>query len=195
MEKIKTLLPIALVGLSLILGSLLFTSTPSTQTGISQGITRHEAICLSVNRWTPDGYIYEEPECTHSVLFSIGGNHTVNLLLGKIPPADASTADNVSFIAVGNGTDPASGDTTLNNEIAESGLTRAYADSTKVDATTGNATLYKLFTFTGTGPCVINTTALFNASSGGIPFVGGSFTSRTLYENDQPNITAHFWVT
>ena len=125
--------------------------------------------------------------CGHNIVTNAGLNH-LKEFLGQ---GNAGSA-NASIIAVGNGTAPVAGSATLNNEIDDCGFSRPGATYASIG--TGNWSL----THTWTSSCnseVVNTTALFNDSSGGTMFAGNSFTSVTLQANDQLNVTWTIWVT
>jgi len=177
-----------LVALSALLGVMI--SVPQPVTNVYGQYIRHGgAFCVQLNKWTPDGYIQGEEECSHNTLMNAGANLTLDLLTGR------TGSTNVSWIAIGNGTDPTATSTTLNMERAENGLARALGTLTVI--TTGaiqNMSYNKVFTYTGTASQIVNTSALFNASSGGVMFIGNHFTDRTMQTNDQLNITAYFWT-
>lgn len=90
------------------------------------------------------------------------------------------------YIALGNGTVPTTGSTTLDSEIAESGLERAQADYTSLG--TGHWKLEEIFTATGTVNS-IHTVGLFNASSSGTMIAGNNFSSVNMENADSLNIT------
>ena len=81
----------------------------------------------------------------------------------------------VNKFALGNGTAPAAGSTTLDDEITDCGLARATA-TTYVDNGDGDWTWSETFTSTCDG-VAINTTALFNATSAGTMYAGDTFAS------------------
>lgn len=125
-------------------------------------------------------------EKTHNILTDAGKNWLRDLIGNW---AGGTTA--MKYIAVGNGTAPASGSTTLNAEITDCGLARASATYTSIG--TGNWSQGYLWTSSCNNE-VVNTTALFNASSTGTMFMGDSFTSVTLQNTHQLNITITQWV-
>jgi len=73
------------------------------------------------------------------------------------------------YLAVGTGTTAvAAGDTTLETEVAASGLSRAQDSSpTRTTTNVTNDTLVLNYTFTVTGSVTIGEAGVFNASSGG----------------------------
>ena len=190
-SKVKTLLLTMLVTLSFALGSL---STPSSKSNMGYGeeIPHGGVICVGYNKWTPQGYVIGEQECDDAtnVLTNMGRNYTIAMLSGT-GATGAMTA-----VGVGNGTTPAATNVVLNSEITDNGLARAAGTVTiLLDETTKNATVNKVFTYTGTAAEIVNTTALFNSTTvaGSTMFIADSFTSRTLQTNDQINITAWYW--
>jgi hypothetical protein len=90
------------------------------------------------------------------------------------------------FIAVGNGSAPTVDSTSLDNEITEAGLTRAAG--TYFSTGIGTWKIEKIFSVTGTVNS-INSTALFNASSGGTMLAGDTFTNTNVAPGDSLNIT------
>jgi len=121
---------------------------------------------------------YEE---THNVFTDAGKNY-VKQALGNAE--FGATA--FKYVAVGNGTAPASGSTTLNSEIAESGLTRA--SGTYTSTGTGAWKIEKVFSVTGTVGSV-NSTGLFNASATGTMIAGDTFSNTNVASGDSLNIT------
>ena len=79
-----------------------------------------------------------------------------------------STEAKFDYIAVGTGTNAAAaGDTTLQTELAASGLTRAVGTVTRVTTTQTNDTHNVAKTFTVTGTAAITEMGLLNAASNG----------------------------
>jgi len=105
----------------------------------------------------------------------------------------SAAAGNFSYIALGNITSGGQDttDTSLANEWASCGLTRGAGVYT--DIGTGNWSLSKVWT--ATGACLVNTTGLFNATSGDTMFAENNFTTVSLQANDQINVTWTIWVT
>lgn len=125
-------------------------------------------------------------ESSSNVLTSVGSNLTTDYLAS----GDGAAVD---YIGVGNGTVPTQGSTSLNNEIAESGLSRAQGAISNIN---GNITITIEFTYSGSAALPVNTTGLWNASSGDEGFFAADeFTDRTLQENDKLNITWSYWAT
>lgn len=110
-------------------------------------------------------------------------NHNVITNVGKDAIEDRMFNNGTSFnyLAVGNGTVPAVADTTLNNEIATGGLSRAVG--TYYSNGVGNWSLVKTYTASATLVSV-NSTAIFNLSSGGTMLAGGTFSNTNLNSGD-----------
>ena len=98
----------------------------------------------------------------------------------------------VDYIALANGTSPVIGSTTLDAEWASCGLSRSQA--TYYSNGDGNWTMAVTFTATADG-CQVNTTGIFNATSGGTMFAGDTYSSTdTLNTNYQLQQNWTFWV-
>jgi len=156
----------------LLLGTLAVTSISG-----GEGIRYHSMVCVYKNG--------ELIQCDHNVLTNNGKDLIQSYLSGGAGAA-------VDYIALGNGSAPTSTSTTLDNEITTSGLARAQGSVSSVG--TGNWSLNHQWTSTGDN-IVVNTTALFNASSGGTMFAGNEFTDVTLQKDDKINVTWWVWVT
>ncbi|MCD6572260.1 MAG: hypothetical protein J7K62_03210 [Thermoplasmata archaeon] len=143
---------------------------------ITSPINYKATVCVRILR--ADGTI-DNVGCSSNVITESGLNH-IKYLLGTGISSDA-----VKYIALGNGTAPTSTSTSLNNEITNCGLTRA--EGTYTSNGVGNWNISKTWTSTCDG-VPINTTALFNASSGGTIFAGHNFGTRIVYSNDQIQI-------
>lgn len=185
MENKRIVLLVPLIAMSMLLGSMLSTPIPST-TGTAQVIGHGGAFEYQHIR---NGKVIDEWSDSNTLMYA-GGNMTVEKLIGGGTPAAAD------YIAIGNGTAPAAASTTLDSENADGvGLDRAQGTIAK--AVTGNiwnASVNYVFTYTGAGSCVVNSSALFNASANGVMFIGSDFTDRTMETNDQLNMTAYFWA-
>jgi len=125
-------------------------------------------------------------EKTHNTFVDAGKNWTRDCIGQGICGATA-----FKYIAVGNTTAPTSSSTSLAGEIADCGLARA--SGTYATIGTGNWSITYLWTSSCNNEAV-NTTALFNASSTGTMFMGDSFTTVTLQNTHQLNITITQWV-
>jgi hypothetical protein len=154
--------------------------------GTPSSIEYHSEVCKNVIRYST-GEI-EDLGCTPNIVTNAGLNH-LKEFLGQ---GNAGSV-NASIITVGNGTAPVAASTTLNNEITDCGFSRQGATYTSIG--TGNWSLTKTWTDVSCNGLVVNTTALFNASTSGTMFAGNSFTSVTLQSNDQLNVTWTIWVT
>jgi hypothetical protein len=148
-------------------------------------INYHSSVCKVVTR--ADGTV-EDLGCNPNIVTNAGLNH-LKEFLGQ---GNAGSV-NASIITVGNGTAPVAGSTTLNNEITDCGFGRR--GPTYASIGTGNWSLTYTWTDASCNGLVVNTTGLFNASSGGTMFAGNSFTSVTLQSSDQLNVTWTIWVT
>ena len=97
----------------------------------------------------------------------------------------------VKYLALGNTTAPAIGDTTLAGEQTADGLQRA--TGTYYDLGTGWWEINNTFTYTGSTSRVVNTTANFNATSSGTMYAGGTITTVTFTTNgDQLKLRHNF---
>ena len=117
-----------------------------------------------------------------SNLLTDAGANALKSLIGD----GSGTAVAYDYIAVGNGTVPATGSTTLDSEIAEAGLSRAQGSYTSLG--TGHWKIEKVYSVTGTVEDV-NSTALFNASSSGTMIAGDTFTDTNVANGDSLNIS------
>jgi hypothetical protein len=149
-------------------------------------IKYHSSVCKVVTR--VDGTV-EDLGCGPNLVVN-GGLDFINSCIGK---GLCGTPTNFSIIALGGNTTPqAATDTTLANEWATNGLSRAAATYTYIG--TGNWSITKTWTDT-TAASVVNTTGLFNATSSGTLFAENYFTPVTLQIADQLNVTWTIWVT
>lgn len=155
--------------------------TPISENQV-QGITHGDKWCAQIIR--ADGTV-EAPYCAENTYTNAGKNATRDLLGG------GSGTAAFDYIALGNTTSPTATDTTLGGEYAAGGLTRAQGTYYSLTQA-GNWTISKTFTATADN-LLVNTTALFNASSSGVMLAGFSFTDATLQTNDQITINATIW--
>lgn len=96
----------------------------------------------------------------------------------------------ITHIAVGTGaTAPASGDTTLQTELATSGLTRASATISTTTTTVTNDTMQAQVTFTVTGTQAITESGLFNASTSGTMLCRQTFSAINVLNGDTLQVT------
>jgi hypothetical protein len=186
-KEVSTFLVIGVLFLSIF--SILFVfsfTSPSPNVNLGTGINHGDRWCVQVTK--ADGTklpMY----CGQNTYTTAGQNATRDLL------GDGSAGPGFKYIALGNGTAPASTDTSLNSEITSgqnSGLARALGTYTSLPAP-GNWTISNTFTSSQNSQ-VVNTTALFNDSSSGFELAGFSFTSATLQTNDQITINATIWT-
>lgn len=165
---------IALISVAIYSFPITQTSKDSAQLGI------HSSVC-----------IYKNNEliapCTHNTMTNAGLNWTRDLIGAQ------AASGNMSIIAVGNGTTAESVES-LNSEITDCGLTRAVASYSVNQTASGSWFVSKEFTSSCNNE-VVNTTALFNATSGGTMFAGKNFdASVTLQNGDKLNVTWKIWV-
>ncbi len=116
-----------------------------------------------------------------NLLTDAGANH-IKFCLGQ----GGCGTGAFDYIAVGNGSAPTTSSTSLDSEIAESGLSRASGTYTSLG--TGHWKIEKIFSVTGTVNS-INSTALFNASSSGTMIAGDTFPDTNVANGDSLNIT------
>ena len=155
-------------------------SQPQTQTIETQPVLNSIAfkdhICAFLIR---DGTTIPLGPCQHNVVTLSGLNATATQLFG-------ATAQNFTFIGLSNQSG-SSTSTTLPGEITStdcSGLQRA-GGTVIINGQTCNVTIRNLFTSSCPGPIVVNSTGLFNASSGGTLFALGNITNATMFSADQ----------
>jgi len=101
--------------------------------------------------------------CVHNVLTDQGKEDLEGIISGKY-----------KYIALGNGSAPTPSSTSLDNEQTDCGLERKAG--TYYDLGTGNWEINTTFTYTCDSSRTINTTAAFNATSGGVMLAGGTIT-------------------
>lgn len=96
----------------------------------------------------------------------------------------------ITHIGVGTGaTAPASGDTTLQTELATSGLTRASATISTTTTTVTNDTMQAQVTFTVTGTQAVTESGLFNASTSGTMLCRQTFSAINVLNGDTLQVT------
>ena len=146
-----------------------------TKDGTTQTISFHTQVCVYKNG-VPIG-------CNHNILTNAGKDHIKYLLgVGLNSPA--------IYLALGNTTAPTETDTSLPGEITGCGLDRA--QGTYYSNGVGNWTISH--TWTSSCTITVNTTGLYNATSGGTFFSGTSFSSVDLQADDQLTINYTIWV-
>lgn len=146
------------------------------------GIHHGDIWCSQITK--ADGTILPA-ECGLNTYTNAGMNATRDLLGSGIGTAG------FKYIALGNLTVPDATSTTLAGEYTTGGLQRALGTYFSLPQN-GNWTISKTFTSTADA-LLVNTTGLFNASSGGSMLAGFSFTSATLQTNDQITINSTIW--
>lgn len=162
--------------------AFIVTSSPSPNVvSQTQGLHHGDHWCTQILR--ADGTL-ESPVCGENTYTNAGKNATRDYLWG-------TAGANFDYLALGNKTATSSTSTTLDGEYAGGGLQRAQGTIYNL-AQAGNVTVSKTFTSTANN-LLVNTTALFNATSGGTLFAGFSFTSATLQTGDKIIINATIW--
>jgi len=134
---------------------------------------------------SPSGELIQDLGCDKNVITNDGLDH-IKYLLGQGVSSGA-----VDYIALGNGTAPTQSSTDLNSEITNCGLSRA--QGTFVNNGVGNWSIFKTFTSTCNN-VPVNTTALFNATTGGIIFAGDNFTTVNMQNGYQLQIYWTIWT-
>jgi len=109
--------------------------------------------------------------CKHNVITNAGLDDIENVLAGKY-----------KYIALGNGTAPTQSSTSLDNEQTDCGLARQ--EGTYYDLGVGNWEINTTFTYTCDTTRIVNTTAAFNATSGGIMFAGGLLNAEAQFSTN-----------
>lgn len=125
------------------------------------------------------------------------GTKYVRNLITTAGKAGAAAAINGSgftahhdYIATGTGTTAANvADTTLETELAASGLTRAQGTASRVTTTVANDTAQVTKTFTVTGTVAVTEAGLLNASSSGVLLARQVFTAINVVNGDSLTIT------
>jgi hypothetical protein len=126
-------------------------------------------------------------EYRENTITNAGLNH-VEFLMG------VGVNSPVKYLALGNGSVPAIGDTTLNSEITLCGLGRA--TGTFYDLGTGWWEVNNTFTYTCSTSMMANSTGAFNATSSGTFYAGGTITAVTFTTNgDQLKLRHNFTFT
>lgn len=194
-KKIIPIPMIAILGMVFLVGIGISStgSTPEIQDNffMGDGLTKGEMICPTIIRANGD---IEEYPCTHNV-FTNDGKNWIRNCLGQADCGGA-TATAFDYMAVGNGSAPGAGSSTLDDEITVCGF---YNGANRYQGTyntvgTGNWSLTYIWTSTCNDQ-VVNTTALFNATTSGIMLAAGTLSSEvTLQNNDQLNVTYTTWM-
>lgn len=190
-KKNFMILGIAVFSLMLLgLSAFMFSTSPAPEGSYAMAgdsINYDANVCVTHVR--ADGTVAMS-ECSHNLLTDAGKN----LIKDAIGSGGSISA--VDYIALCNATAgcgaPASGDTTLENELAGGGLERTQA--THGDLGVGNWSEYVTFTAT-IDNLETNKTGIFNASSTGTLFAENTFTLVTLQTNDQLTINWTIQVT
>lgn len=111
----------------------------------------------------------------------------------RINGADAEAA--FTYIAMGTGaTAAAAGNTTLQTELAASGLSRANATASRVTTTVTNDTAQLVYTFSVTGTAAVTESGVLNAASVGTLLARQVFSAINVVNGDSLQITWKFAV-
>jgi len=183
-KKLKYMIPLLVVFTSVFL--LAYGFNFNSEGGISSEIEYNSMVCKQITR--ADGSV-EAPECSSNLLMSAGAE-AIEQILGV--GLNVAAYDYIALCnATAGCTDPAAGDTTLDNELAAGGLSRSQGDYTSNG--NGNWTISETFTASANN-LVTNVTGIFNASSSGTMLAQNSFTSATLQSSDQLTVNWTIWV-
>jgi hypothetical protein len=100
-----------------------------------------------------------------------------------------------TYIAVGTGTTAAAaGDTTLQTELATSGLSRANATASRTTTDVTNDTAQLVYTFTVTGTQAVTESGVLNAAAAGVLLARQVFSAINVVNGDSLQITWKFDV-
>ncbi len=95
-----------------------------------------------------------------------------------------------TYIGVGTGTtSPAAGNTTLETELAASGLSRANGTVSRITTSVTNDTAQVTYAFSVTGSQAVTEAGLFNASSSGTLLARQAFSALNVVNGDSLTIT------
>jgi len=148
--------------------------------GIGEGIKYTGIMCYQVND--------NPPVCSPNTYTNFGMNVTRDALTGS---------GDVKYISVGNGSAVAAATVALDSEINECGVT-SYASGTVTALLTsvGNYSIQKQYSVT-CGVPLVNTTGIYNASSGNTLFAGDTISPSVsnLASGDTLTITWYIWST
>jgi len=157
----------------------------NTIVSIKEPMYSGSSVCARILRASG---IVEDLGCNENTWTNSGKNWTRDCIGQGVCGATA-----FKYLALGNTSAPSATSTTLAGEIADCGLARASGTYVTETASVGNWTIY----YTWTSTCnneVVNTTAVFNATSGGIMLAGTTITSATLQSSDQLQVNYTKWV-
>jgi len=165
---------LTVIASGIIAGSMLITKNVSLEDlpgsdGSMANLMANQQFCVE---FKPSGSsIWQDYGCKKNTITTAGLNY-VELLLGVGANSPAK------YLALGNGTTVAVGDTTLNNEQTDCGLARA--TGTYYDLGNGWWEINNTYTYSCSVSRVVNTTANFNASSSGTLYAGGTISTVTF---------------
>lgn len=145
----------------------------------------HSQVCVYKNN--------QLVKCGHNIVQN-GGLNVIKECIGHGGCGASASMGNFSYIALGNITAAqAVTDITLANEWIACSLQRT-TNNAYTSIGNGNWSISQVWTANASN-CVVNTTGLFNATSGGVMFAQNNFTTVTLQANDQLNVTWTIWIT
>jgi len=173
---------------SILIASLAAMAMMTSNTGISIKEPMHSSssVCAQIIR--ADGTT-EDLGCKENVWTNTGKNWTRDCIGQFLCGATA-----FKYLAVGNGSAPSATSTTLDSEITTCGFNRTTAGTYVTEqASVGNWTIYQTWTSTCNN-LVVNSTAVFNATSAGTMLAGTTITSATLQSSDQLQVNYTKWV-
>lgn len=144
--------------------------TPQETPGVGIGLSTY--YCVEFKPSESDEW--KDYGCVHNVFTDAGKEHVEGLLGGTI-----TTNEAMKYLALGNGTAPVAGSTTLNLEQGnDCNLTRRLGDY--FDKGTGWWEVNTTFSYNCSTQTVVNTTASFNAATSGTMLAGGTITAVTF---------------
>lgn len=171
MTNKKILALLAIIGIVGLGAGLMSIGSIGTQAAVEEGARIRGWVTVYKN----GELVYEGP----NVLTNVGANLIRSYLTGDAGPA-------ISLIAVGNGSAPVAGSTSLDNEIPDCGLSNA--TGTLATQGTGNWS----YMYTWTSSCdneVVNTSAMFNGTGGTMAWGDAFSQATTLASSDTLQVT------
>lgn len=183
----KHLVLLSVLSVIVVLAFAMAVNIATSSTEGSEGIAYHSSVCKTLTR--ADGSV-EDLGCDHNLLVNAGAEAIEDAI------GSGSGTSAFNYIGLCNSTAgctaPASGDTAIDNEYTDSGLTRS--QGTFGDNGVGNWSVWKTFTATADS-LTTNLTGIYNASSGTTLLASNSFTEVTLQTSDQLTVNWTIWVT
>lgn len=131
----------------------------------------------------PDGNI-KDVRVAHNLVTNAGFAGIASRINGSGAEAAAT------YLAVGTGTTAAAaGNTTLETEITDSGLSRANATASRTTTTQTNDTATLVHTFSVTGTKAVTEAGVLNAASSGVLFARSVFAAVNVANGDTLQVT------